>query len=486
MRAPRGREQRAKLPQVPRVSDFGTLLGWFAGAYLGAGWLPVPVRVEWEGPHKALSFAPGFSWRHLAERGPQGGELLEVVCAAAQEWPQPPNGLALVLGPAHLVLDLDGPRAAEVVASVELPAGPRCRTPRGGEHLHFRIPPEVGAEGTVRPGGGLEFLTGMQLCLVPPTAGYAWSAWPSGPLPELPAALRAMLELARRGGSLVQPRPSPRRAGAGEAPAAPGRGDFAAWERVLAEAGVSVKWDGRGLLALCPLHVEERPSFHVRRMERTGQLRARCFGCDWSGSLRQLRRALRAGDTRLYRAAAEAIVSLGEELDDDTRRALLILTGELQKRELDPREPFGWSYREIAAATGCEPLLFPPNGPRDQHGRAVGVLAYRGKGVRRLLAKLARVGVDVKIGRPRTAGQQGRRSELTLPPNWFALSLSEQRGKPQEEAHLEDSSDVGRLQGKQGEGQTECVGGSPAVSVAPDREALLTRLKEALPEAKQH
>ncbi len=410
----------------------------------GRGWRPVPVRIEFdEDGRKVPSFPGGFTWTDLRDRAFTWEQTVSLFGRI-----EGANALAIVLEPGHIVLDLDSEEAVSVVAGCVLPDCPRCRTQAGGYHFHFRASAEL-TERSVKPGGGLEFLC-RQLVFMPPSLGrYAWEALPDGDLPELPSTLATMLRLALNGGKLEGALPvvreaTPRGERLGEA-APMGPGEWAEWEALLG----GTKADGRQRRkAICPLHFETRPSFSVFRNEKTGRPQGHCFGCGFSGSLRQLRRALRTGDTTLYRAALTAVASMGDELAGDTRRVLLILIGEFQKRGLDPREALGWSYREFAAATGCEPLLFPENGPTNDKGKAVGVLAYRGKGVRRLFAKLAAEGVQVKIGRPRMAGRQGRRSELTLPPNWFAPVSTGLKQEATDRLHL-SSSDVGRLEGKQ-------------------------------------
>lgn len=474
---PGGGNSSSALPTAHRRD----VLLWAAAEYHGRGWRPFPVKLEVDDDGKKLpTFPRQFSWAALRDAPLTWEETVSLFESFEEA-----DGVAITLEPGHVVIDTDSAAAAEVVEGIKLPEGPRARTRRGC-HYHFRAPAGF-ATGSHKPGDGLEFLA-AQVVFCPPTPGYHWEALPSGELPELPTVLAALLRMAANAGRLDAPQraASPRADKAAEgAPAGITADELAPWREALGE----LKRDGPSRWrALCPLHVEQQASFSVFRVKRTGRLVGHCFGCHWSGSLRQLRRALRHGDTTLYRQAAEAVLSLGEQIDDETRRVLLLMVSEMQKRGLHPGEPFGWSYREIARQTGCEPL----DDSRDKRGRPTTILRWHGKAVKRLLAKMAAIpGLEVHIGRPRLQGKKGRRTEFRLPAAWFARPASQSDSKtdmhPSEpfadplrrapvpsgptskktqeqtnRAHL-PSSDVGPSLGKQAKGQTG--GGGAAVGL---------------------
>ena len=461
--------------EIPAVGQRQLLL-WAAADYWQRGWRPFPLRIEFdEDGKKVPAFPKGFTWTALRDRAFTWEETVGLFAGI-----EGANAVGIVLEPGHIVVETDTREAAEVMAGCVLPDGPRARSQAGGLHLHFRAGEELTEKGA-KPGGGLEFLC-RQVVFMPPSLGrYAWEALPDGDPPDLPPTLAAILRLALNGGKLERGATAPEKATPRtERPTAAqvGEGQWAEWEALVGPMKADGPTRRKGI---CPLHFETRASFVVYRGKRLGRLQGECFGggCEWKGSLRQLRQALRKGDSTLYRVALGAVASLGDEIDAQTRRALLVLVGEFQARGLDPREGLGWSYREIAAATGCEPLLFPEDGPRDHNGKAVGVLAYRGKGVRRLFARLAAIGLEVKVGRPRMAGRQGRRSELTLPPSWFPGIATHPTADSPARLHL-PSSDVGNLPSKQAEGQTEVKGGHGRPDVTPSAGAGVTGDPRAL------
>ena len=398
--------------------DQWELLVW-ADAYQRLGWQPFPLRITFDADGKKVPLFPnGFTWTDLRDRAFTWEETVDLFARIEDA-----NAVAIVLDPGHIVVETDSREAADLIAGCVLPDGPRARSQGGGLHLHFRASEEL-TQKSVKPGAGLEFLC-RQIVFMPPSldGAYAWEVGPAGDLPELPPVLEALLRMGLSGGKLEAGGPSERRAVQERAEPAPaiGEGEWAEWEELLGET----RPDGRARRkALCPLHVETRASFKVYRGKRLGRLQGHCFGCGWKGSLRQLRRALRRGDSSPYRRVGEAILSLGEELDTDLRRSLLAILTTMQGRRVDPRERVGLSYRELAALTRCEPLIFPEGGATREDGREVGVLPWRGSGVRRLLARMQALGVTVRRGRQRKPGRQGRRTEITFPAAWCAPALS--------------------------------------------------------------
>lgn len=463
------------------VADLPTLLRWAAGDYLRRGWRPFPVRLTFDKDGKKVPHFPkGFSWTELRERAFSVDETQElfsrpIVPSAGwepsngEEWVPEANAVGIVLEAGHIVVDTDSREAAEVVAGCVLPEGPRVRTRRGGLHLHFRASEEL-TEKTERPGGGLEFLCAQAVFMPPSLGRYGWERLPDGDLPELPASLAMMVRLARGGGKLsstkreAKKREPAKRETRATADAVPADGsELAAWEAVIGPTGPDGPTRRK---ALCPLHHETKPSFTLQRMRTTGRLRGKCFGCEFSGSLRQLKVELRRGDTTLYRRGFDAVASFGDEIDEQTRRALRELVAVAQERQLDPRDAVRLSHREMATRTGCEPVDYPEGGPTNREGQVEGVMRWRGSGVLRLQEKMRRAGVEIRRGLRRVAGRDGRPTQYLLPSAWFADGRPPQapgessgsRREERPEVQRLPSPDAAVLQANQGEGQTDCDG----------------------------
>ncbi len=390
---------------VPSV-DLATLLRWMAMDYWQRGWRPLPVHLSFDEDGTKIPDFGGFQWRKLRERAFSLEETQELFDRMPDA-----NALGIVLEPGHLVIDTDSPEAAENVAGCRLPDGPRAKTLReGGWHYHFRASEDL-AEETFKAGNGLEFRCQKFVVFMPPSPGYSWEALPEGDLPELPPALAMMYRLALGGGKIGGEKARKAKAPPKQRDSTPITSEeLKPWAELLGD----MRPDGEGRWkAMCPLHVETRPSFSVFR-GRSGRLQGHCFGCDWSGSLRQLRRDLRKGDTSLYRAAADAVVSLGDEINAQVRAALLLLVAELQKRRLDPLDSFGMSMRDFAKITNCEPLV---DKGQVSWGEPQLSLAHGGKAVYRLFEKLRAVGFQIDMGAP---GQRHAPTQIRLPTAWFA------------------------------------------------------------------
>ena len=463
---------------VPVVEPRELLL-WAAQDYWQRGWRPFPLRLTLDSEGKKVpNFPKGFGWTELRDRAFTWEETLglfdrPIVPSGAytgspeDPWKGEANALAIVLEPGHLVIDTDTEEATDVVGGCVLPEGPRARTSRGW-HYHFQVAEGL-ADASKKPGAGLEFLC-RQIVFMPPSAGYSWESLPDSKPAELPSALAMMLRLAQGGGKIEEPSASGKKR-----QAKPARGEDATQIAGLevapwADALGTMRQERARWRALCPLHPDNKTaSFTVFRGERGG-LQGHCFGCGWSGSLRMLHRELRRGDTTLYRRAADAIVSLGEELEADTRGMLLAMMNELQRRRCDPRQHFSFSVREVARLTGCEPLDFPENGPLHD-GKPEPVLRWRGKAVYRLFGKLRAAGVKISAGARRSPSRSGRKTQFLLPEAWFVPTAhsredtSGEKGRPT----FVTSSSVGNLEGKQAKGQTASF---PTTCKSDQREAV--------------
>jgi hypothetical protein len=132
--------------------------------------------------------------------------------------------------------------------------------------------------------------------------------------------------------------------------------------------------------------------------------------------LRDLKRALRikAQRTEEFERAAGAIFKL--DLSARARRLILLVLDKARHCFLDLKEPVGFSYRE-AALGGLDQLL--PDGV-DALGRPRTKLRYGGGRIRRAMADLRAVGVNIVKGEQRCAGEPfGTTTTFLLPASWL-------------------------------------------------------------------
>lgn len=161
-----------------------------AAEWVRKGWTPIPLRRKDKVPYMKWGAVDGLSPRSAAN-------LFEGYPSAL---------LGIILGPHDLILDLDhrpekGWDIGEILRALgeryALPPSPVCRTPSGGRHLWFSLPPgsKVG-NSTSRhnplPIAGVDVRSNRGLVVVPPSqrpqGRYDWEAWQSA-LPVAPAAL---------------------------------------------------------------------------------------------------------------------------------------------------------------------------------------------------------------------------------------------------------------------------------------------------------
>jgi hypothetical protein len=416
------------------------------------GWLTVPCRVAYVDGRKrtrglprnypALKRGP-ISWDRIAK--------LWTSKSAAKA-----NAVAHVLRPGVLVVDLDGPSAENWLAGREFNPDVPCLKTGNGRHYLFRCPPgwdfdllrfPVGSEGSQ-----VECLVG-RLQFVPPCPdGRRWLALPvrGGALPLVPQWLHDEIKEALR--LKVGNPPSPSRAdecGEGEGMrghtplavtpervAAKRRGpaDFGAvldalelaeWRLVVPD----LAWNGEAGAGSCPLHDDSQKSFSLYRRRRGGALSWNCHSdCPPSftgvrggearhgGNLRDLRRAVRIKEQRTeeYERAAGAIFKL--DLPARARRLILLVLDKARHCFLDLREPVGFSYRE-AALGGLDQLV--PEGV-DALGRPRTKLRYGGGRIRRAMADLRAVGVNIVKGEQRCADEPfGITTTFLFPASWL-------------------------------------------------------------------
>ncbi len=133
--------------------------------------------------------------------------------------------------------------------------------------------------------------------------------------------------------------------------------------------------------------------------------------------MRDLKRALRikAQRTEEYERAAGAIFKL--DLSPRARRLALLVVDKARQHFLDLNEPVGLSYRE-AALGGLDEIV---TDSVDRRGRPRTKLRHGGWRIRRAMAELSAVGVNIVKGEPRCAGAPfGVTTTFLLPASWLA------------------------------------------------------------------
>lgn len=166
----------------------------FASAYVGAGWVPIPLRkpgeqfTTEEGPQIADGKRPAIRWRELCDMrlpSPGAPQLLE-------HWRQrPERGIAILLRPSQLlVIDADSPEAcSEVMANCDEPCNNVVLT-RKGMHCYYRRPEGCPALRTVQRGISRKIdILADGFTVAPPSvhqSGFVYQWHSTGPLQDAP------------------------------------------------------------------------------------------------------------------------------------------------------------------------------------------------------------------------------------------------------------------------------------------------------------
>lgn len=351
------------------------------------GWFPVPGAAG-----KKPALREYGSWASLAKRGNR------------PDWPEIERTFVgdRVVGIGHLIVagfcavDVDGEPGEAVLRVGPAPETPEVSTYRG-RHMYFR-----GARNLpsfAKLGEKIQLLGPGHYAELPPTNGKVWARHLTGELPRLPRHLRALVGQERTTTATAK-----------TAAITDTEAELAAWREVLGELGGSGPWRGR-----CPIHEDGRTSFSVFRGQSDGRLIGRCHAGCGAWTLRRLRRRLGNRLVGQYRAAQDAITSLGDEIDRPMRDALRWLIAQAEDHNLSLADPqgIGASYRQLAAATGLEQV------GDDRR------LSNRGRSVMRLLEALRALGVAVTVGQQWTPdGGKGAPTRLRLPAAWLAASGS--------------------------------------------------------------
>jgi hypothetical protein len=364
-------------PQDLRAEQAAPELLAAATVYHQLGLFPVP------GDHGAKR--PALStWSALAEMARQGERLpLEQVIGIFRAAPGADAVGHLVLR-GTAILDVDSPEALAALDGVNFRPGPVVET-RRGRHYHFRHSGRL-------PGGNsraVHFLGPGHYVELPPADGKRWLAPLDLPLSPLPPALLALVTGERH----TRPSRATKTAGINE---------LAPWRSLLPDLRGNGPWR-----ATCPFHSDDRRSLSIYRASDRRSLLWRCHadGCAGSGrkhggTLAWLRHQLR-GDTdyALARRTVEAA-----DLPGPAKAALqwAVERAAAYKLDLLDSQGIGASYRQLAAATGCEAV--------HDDGR----LAAGGREVRRLLDVLRAAGIPVLRGQQDAPGQRGRATRLIL------------------------------------------------------------------------
>ncbi len=130
--------------------------------YLARGYSVIPVK-----PNKK----PFIQWKEFQERHPTEDEIHKWW----EKWPS--ARIAIVTGKVSgvCVIDIDDMEGLEAIQQ-HLPDGimiPTAKTPKGGQHLYFKMP-EQSLGNATRFIPGCDFKGEGGSCLTPPSKGYAW------------------------------------------------------------------------------------------------------------------------------------------------------------------------------------------------------------------------------------------------------------------------------------------------------------------------
>lgn len=167
----------------------------YAGVYVAAGWLPIPMRVPGEqfrnkdgGMETADGKRPAILWRGLADRDETPGDFALLL----SYWNRSPErGIALLLRPSRLlVIDCDSPEAVqEVIGNTQEPCHNVVMT-RKGMHCYYRRPGHCPPLRAVQRGtsGKIDILADG-FTVAPPSmhaSGFRYQWHSSGPLQDAP------------------------------------------------------------------------------------------------------------------------------------------------------------------------------------------------------------------------------------------------------------------------------------------------------------
>ena len=422
-----------------------------------AGLTAVPIRRTED--HKGKPLHPwkkgGWLARVLSGERIPWVEIERIVTRMASR----ANGLAVILPPGVVVVDPDSPEAVEYAEERGLPDTVRVPSSRAyhswyrhdcssyaGRHKVTNLDPHCDPRAV-----DLELLGPGNLAYVPPSKDKQWVGGPRpvAELTEAPAWVVGLMEKLRERptDSSQRPSTSTRADKQWTLPAAQRAGDgdydIAEWAKHIEALGPlgPGEWIG-----FCPGH--EYPSAgHSKSFGvllcRDGRLRGQDFGncasmspgtrtsggarrtspmLTWRQFIRKVRPldGLRADLSKQYGRAYESLAA--HSLPEDEHRLWEAIISRTRQNAWDLRHPVCFTYRDVAAATGCEKVV-----RCNPDGRERDYLSNRGRVVVRLINRaVARFPGDEDEQRFQVGAGFRNASRFLIPQAW----ISPQRGEP--------------------------------------------------------